>query len=156
MERIIKKITWTWKKVVGVILGALGIGTLTSCYGMPILDPFYNPDGVNVVFKGTVEGDIDEDGETEPVSGIEISSNYATTFTDSRGRFEILAYFPEKETSAVLYFDDIDDSENGLFESDKQIIKKPDNYHPYVVLDPDNKKDKPGIIDIGTITLKNK
>lgn len=31
-----KKITWNWKKIVTIILGTLGIGTLTSCYGMPI------------------------------------------------------------------------------------------------------------------------
>jgi hypothetical protein len=28
-------INWNWKKVSATVLGGLGIGMLTSCYGMP-------------------------------------------------------------------------------------------------------------------------
>ena len=30
-----KKLTWTWKKILVLICGALGIGMLVSCYGVP-------------------------------------------------------------------------------------------------------------------------
>jgi hypothetical protein len=30
-----KKLTWTWKKIVVLIAAAFGIGTLVSCYGVP-------------------------------------------------------------------------------------------------------------------------
>ncbi len=36
-----KKITWTWKKIITLIGTAFGIGMLVSCYGMP---PNWSPD----------------------------------------------------------------------------------------------------------------
>ncbi|MBQ5999021.1 MAG: hypothetical protein IJL70_06080 [Treponema sp.] len=35
------KLHWTWKKVLGLVLGICGIGTLTSCYGMVENDDDY-------------------------------------------------------------------------------------------------------------------
>ncbi len=29
-----KKLTWTWKKVIALVGAAIGIGTLVSCYGV--------------------------------------------------------------------------------------------------------------------------
>ncbi len=41
-----KKITWTWKKILVLIGTLLGIGTLVSCYGMPINgEPYFPEDG---------------------------------------------------------------------------------------------------------------
>ena len=43
-----KKLTWTWKKILILIAAAFGIGTLVSCYGTPpgqleqFEDPYYN------------------------------------------------------------------------------------------------------------------
>lgn len=34
-----KKLTWTWKKILVLITAAFGIGTLVSCYG--VLPPEY-------------------------------------------------------------------------------------------------------------------
>lgn len=35
------KLHWTWKKILGTLLGICGIGTLTSCYGMVENDDDY-------------------------------------------------------------------------------------------------------------------
>lgn len=162
MAKIMKKITWTWKKVVSIILGLLGIGTLTSCYGMPIQDPYYNPEGVNVVFKGIVKGDIDGDGETEPVPGIKILSNYSKTLSNTNGKFEILAYFPDDGEPCYLYFTDVDGEKNGAFKQSLISKDKPIDYNPdpqnddFTWIDVDGSiinNPYSGVIDIGTITL---
>ena len=42
-----KKLTWTWKKILVLICGALGIGMLVSCYGVPNPgDDIYYPDDI--------------------------------------------------------------------------------------------------------------
>lgn len=63
-----KKITWTWQKIITAILGVLGIGTLTSCYGMPLNGEFID-------FTGKVFYDHDNDPSTDPVpvSGIKVT-----------------------------------------------------------------------------------
>ena len=53
-----KKITWNWKKTVTIILGTLGIGTLTSCYGMPI-----GPDDYDYEDEPGTEQDSEDSGE---------------------------------------------------------------------------------------------
>ncbi|MBQ5999483.1 MAG: hypothetical protein IJL70_08445 [Treponema sp.] len=35
------KLHWTWKKILGLLFGICGIGTLTSCYGMVENDDDY-------------------------------------------------------------------------------------------------------------------
>ena len=51
-----KKLTWTWKKIILLIATALGIGTLVSCYGMVSPEDYFddidyskyeNPDSEN-------------------------------------------------------------------------------------------------------------
>lgn len=94
-----EKLHWTWKKIVSIVLGFLGIGTLTSCYGMPYID---NPDEMygcphNKYFiTGTVAGDIDGDGEYEPLQKIEIRvnpendyHNRYTHYSDEKGKFVV-------------------------------------------------------------------
>lgn len=123
---MIKKITWTWKKLVAVVMGFLGIGTLVSCYGMPI---DYN----NFEVSGTVYGDIDGDGINEPIPGIGVSIdnkpsayNY-DSITGADGKFIQNSVFPTFDDVSnleyTLYFTDIDDEENGSFE-DKSVTFK--------------------------------
>lgn len=98
-----EKLHWTWKKIVSIVLGFLGIGTLTSCYGMPYID---NPDEMygcphNKYFvSGTVTGDTDGDGKYEPLQKIEISvkkidipedGSYGgyTPYSDENGNFVV-------------------------------------------------------------------
>lgn len=110
-----KKITWTWKKIVTLILGFLGIGTLTSCYG--VLPPLRTK-----FITGTVMGDIDGDGIDEPVSGIQytfISDEYScegligSYYPD--GRFDIET--SKADISFGITFTDIDGEENGSFKT---------------------------------------
>lgn len=57
-----KKLTLTWKKIVAIILGALGIGTLTSCYGMPITS------GDDEIYESTYE-EVKEEVDARAWSG---------------------------------------------------------------------------------------
>lgn len=130
---MLKKITWTWKKIVSLILGFLGIGTLVSCYGMPITE---NPlGGKNYLLQGRVYGDIDDDGEMEEIPNIQVSSNYGTTKTNESGNFKILGYTepenfiydkdPHAEDDDIiikrefikLEINDTDGEQNGKFKS---------------------------------------
>lgn len=130
---MLKKITLIWKKNVRFILGFLGIGTLVSCYGMPITE---NPlGGKNYLLQGCVYGDINGDGESERIPNIQVSSNYGTTKTNENGEFKILGYTePEnviykynseteeynynvKKIFIALEFNDIDGEKNGNFKS---------------------------------------
>lgn len=99
------KINWTWKKVCASALTILGIGTLTSCYGV-----IENYSGIS----GTVTGNTDQDAGIEGIKvdlykdGNLISSDY----TDIRGRFFL--DFEEGITGdAVLKFSDVDGELNG-------------------------------------------
>lgn len=117
-KKVLFGITWTWKKVLGLILGFLGIGTLTSCYGMP--DDFYGDlkrPSIDVYINGIVKGDIDGDGQTEPVPGISVETSRSKTETTNNGSFEILTSYYEDSGYDYIYFSDIDAEENGFFES---------------------------------------
>lgn len=122
-------IRWTWQKIAGTILGVLGIGTLTSCYGMP--ENYYS-------IKGTVTGKID--GTTQPIEGIEVrvcdsDGYYGTEHTDSSGKF---AFESELEGTYEITLKDVDGPENGSF-TEKKIGN--------VILQNDK--------DLGEITLEN-
>lgn len=115
-----KKLTWTWKKIVTLILGFLGIGTLTSCY----------PPLISKVITGTVMGDIDGDGIDEPVSGIQytfIADDYqrkgliSPYYSDNR--FEIRT--EKADISFGITFTDIDGEENGSFKTKTITGKSP-------------------------------
>lgn len=105
------KITWTWKKIVGIIAGFLGIGTLVSCYGMPF-------DYDSMYVGGTVKSADDE----TPIQGITVSAysdyDYDKTFTvtDENGYYEVLVqytYSGSENPGCELYFEDEDGEENG-------------------------------------------
>lgn len=122
-------IRWTWQKIAGTILGVLGIGTLTSCYGMP--ENTYT-------IRGTVKGKID--GVTMPIEGIEVKVTdsdgyYGREHTDSSGNFTLEGEF---EGTYEISLTDVDGTENGSFKE-----KKIEN-----VLLQDDK-------DLGEITLEN-
>lgn len=115
-----KKITWTWKKILTLICGFLGIGTLVSCYGMPIN---YEPTDR---ISGCVVGDIDGDSEEEPVPGIKVtatvhdyeddSEKVFSATTDKDGLFNIdleELYYPNE---VMLKTEDVDGPANGSFE----------------------------------------
>lgn len=103
------KIHWTWKRIIGTILGILGIGTLTSCYGVP-------EDEFEYDIYGKVQGRID--GTTQPVKGIVVeaarnmSDDKHLTYTDSDGWFEFKDLY---EGSYTVKFTDTDGAENGSF-----------------------------------------
>ena len=132
-----KKLTLTWQKILGIILGALGIGTLTSCYGMPYNDRYKS-------VEGQVFGDIDSNPETpdEPISNIKICLNDKEVgFTDSVGYFSVSI---EGDDGIYKFsLEDVDGDENGKFK--KYIIS----------LEFPNEQDYGyNHIDIGTINLE--
>lgn len=98
-----KKLTWTWKKIVALIAGFFGIGTLVSCYGVvPFLE--------EVTVSGNVTGEIE--GEIKPVPGIFVKGEMGNhTYTDENGDYTIQAYRP-----GSLWFIDVDDEKNGSFD----------------------------------------
>ena len=130
-----KKLTLTWKKIISTILGFLGIGTLVSCYGMPLgYDSKY--------ISGSVYGDIDGDPETpdQPIPDIEVrvNDNEYKCITNHDGRF----YFSvDYEGSYKISFIDVDNEENGSFEN--KIIPPVDTTGKYE-------------INLGNITLEKK
>lgn len=150
-KKVLFGITLTWKKIIGVIAGLLGIGTLTSCYGMPISDPYHTPDGsTNVIFEGIVT---DENGNAIP--GIKVTSNYSTTKSKDNGYFQVLAYFPIDENSTTISFIDIDGEENGSFATKEVVNSKPDDYSPTFNFPGEGSQDEM-LIDMGKVTLNNK
>ncbi|MCQ2591458.1 MAG: hypothetical protein MJ188_01630 [Treponema sp.] len=113
-----KKLTWTWKKIVSLIAGFLGIGTLVSCYGMPFDPESYNPE---YFIKGTVVGDTDNDGKTEPVQGIVVTAEHNSyrAYTDEKGKFVLYlneSYYDAGHSHANITFTDEDHLENGWFD----------------------------------------
>ena len=106
MMRIKDKITWTWKRIVGTVLGILGIGTLTSCYGVP--EDMYDILGE---VKGTVNG-TEQAIPNIAVAAYDNDAKMAEAKTDANGKFALA----ELEAGTYrLTFTDIDGEENGSF-----------------------------------------
>ena len=114
-----KKITWTWKKIVTLICGALGIGTLVSCYGV------VNPTEEIFSLSGTIVDEADN-----PIKGIKVSAGephtqgedeeshdfdcYKTTYSNDDGTYS-LSWSSYGLYSVNVYVEDIDGEENGSF-----------------------------------------
>lgn len=98
-----EKIKWTWKKIVSLIAGFLGIGTLVSCYGVL-------PQGEELSISGTVTGEVD--GVEKPIPGIEVHTYENETKTDKNGKYETTIF----SYCDYVRFLDVDGEENGLFE----------------------------------------
>ena len=106
MMRIKDKITWTWKRIVGTVLGILGIGTLTSCYGVP--EDMYDILGE---VKGTVNG-TEQAIPNIAVAAYDSDAKMAEAKTDANGKFALA----ELEAGTYRFtFTDIDGEENGSF-----------------------------------------
>ena len=107
MMRIKDKITWTWKRIVGTVLGILGIGTLTSCYGVP--EDMYDILGE---VKGTVNGTEQAIPNIAVAAYDDNDAKLAEAKTDANGKFALA----ELEAGTYrLTFTDIDGEENGSF-----------------------------------------
>ncbi len=153
-----EKLHWTLKKIISLILGLLGIGTLTSCYGVVPVMMYGTPsnyDGSLFSLSGKVKGDINKDGEIkEPVKYIEISIKaknnpsddetnqndeyfdlYETTKTDENGNFSIYWEYKDSIKDYKITFKDIDGQENGSFKDKSIDVQFTDedilNYHEY-------------------------
>ena len=122
-----KKLTWTWKKIVTLICGALGIGTLVSCYGVVnINEDIYS-------LSGTI---VDEEGKTIP--GIRVSAillktrgeydepddlDYPDDFDyngSTKSKDDGTYYLSWEEAGAYpahIYVEDVDGEENGSFKN---------------------------------------
>ena len=124
------------KKLIQIFGISSFMGTLGSCivaYGMP--EPYVNPcmygTLVNYDISGTVSGDIDGDGNVEPVKDIKVTltctdtQNKKTTQetqTDENGKYSITVsegygWGEEAKYSYKVTFDDVDGEENGSFKS---------------------------------------
>lgn len=103
-----KKIKWNLKKTGVTLLGILGIGTLTSCYGMPP-----NPS------SSFIEGKI-KSGSEASIPGIEVSLFdkegllVSETISDKDGNYAICIFSDGKY---ILKFKDIDGIENGKYKT---------------------------------------
>mgnify|MGYP003571341201 CR=1 FL=1 len=123
------KIHWTWKRIVTTICTILGIGTLTSCYGM--IEDDYEFD-----IYGTVTGKIN--GAETAIKGIAVaisktgSDNDKITLTDSDGWFEFREL---TEGTYTLTFNDIDGEKNGKFKQYTRDVTLNDDYNPKITLE---------------------
>ncbi|WP_407427704.1 SdrD B-like domain-containing protein [Treponema sp.] len=101
------KIHWTWKRIAGVIFGILGIGTLTSCYGV-IEDEFEYDIYGNV--KGNVNGTEQAIKDIVVQLSVKQSETFKTVTTDSDGWYEFRGLTAGDYT---LKFTDTDGDANG-------------------------------------------
>ena len=123
------KIHWTWKRIIGVILGVLGIGTLTSCYGV-IEDEF------EYSIYGQVKGKIN--GTEQAIEGIAVAL-YNTaggarniTLTDSDGWYDFRAL---EGGSYTITYTDIDGDKNGSFKQKELEIPLKEDFNSSVTLE---------------------
>ena len=77
-----KKLTWTWKKILVLICGALGIGMLVSCYGVPNPgDDIYSYS--DIVNEDNDEEDIDdEENDSSKDNMLQLTKNEDTEDTN--------------------------------------------------------------------------
>ena len=118
------KINWTWKKIVGTVLGILGIGTITSCYGMPEDDYDFSIYGhVNGKINGTetaipdivveLYGEVDSDSD-EYTTKVDLIKK-----TDASGNFY---FYDLEEGTYTLRLTDTDGDTNGSFKQHMRTV----------------------------------
>lgn len=104
------------KKIVYSVLGTLGMGTLVSCYGMPV-NGFYS------CVQGTV---MDSGRNAIPEIQVSVRKNgyerVVTTDEDGYYCIEVLAENDSNYT-CTLEFKDIDGAENGSFKTKTEVIR---------------------------------
>ena len=122
-----KKITWTWKKIVTLICGALGIGTLVSCYGVVnISEDIYSLSGTIVNEEGkTIPGIrvsailLKTRGEYDEPDDLDYPDDFdynGSTTSDDDGTY-YLSWEAYGEYTAHIYAEDVDGDENGSFKN---------------------------------------
>ncbi len=104
-----------FKKIAYTVLTALGIGMLTSCYGMPTRA--YSIDYFSLHGKVTAEG------TNKEIPGIKVTVNYGgeikTYITDSSGNYFFDLYFDSEDfpggIDVTITLTDIDGETNGTY-----------------------------------------
>ena len=97
-----------WKKLSYKILTALGIGMLTSCYGMPVTSSYF-------CIYGKVTSK-----DNKPIKGIQVTVDYDgitdTWLTNDEGHYYLEIILDNKsDISGKLIFEDVDGEENGSY-----------------------------------------
>ena len=123
-----------WKKVICAVCAVLGIGTLVSCYGMPM-------NGYYTCVHGKVT-----DSEDNPVQGIQVTvqsvfRNNDNALTDEVGSYSVEVFALMGRSNIItLEFKDIDGAENGSFKtkSEKLDLNKSIELEKNIVLEEDN------------------
>ncbi len=112
------KLKCNWKKVVTSVFAVLGVGTLTSCYG--VIDPSSVPGVAGTVTSAKTT----EENEGTPIEGIKITMQtpdgtvLGTTTTESDGSyyFELSTEgYSDSGKQYTLIFEDVDGKANGSF-----------------------------------------
>ena len=115
---VIKK---TFKKIAYAVLCPVGVGTLTSCYGMP--------NGMSYGCSCTVYGNVTSDG-TNGIEGIEVTITYGsktqTKKTTKDGSYYFYYSFDSDDLisgiDCTLNFKDVDGETNGSFPNQEAFI----------------------------------
>ena len=128
-----------WKKIVTSLLTVLGIGTLTSCYGCPDEEPYYEDLDWDDVqprdIYGRVTG-LSDSSDEEIIEGIKVEfiqddNVLCTAYTDQYGEFYISPYDFNHDivydahfdsAASELRFTDVDGDASGSW---KTVTKKP-------------------------------
>lgn len=123
---MIKKLKWTWKKIITLIAGFLGIGTLVSCYGMPM-------DVEDISISGTVTSSTDNTPIKDIAVDLHIENGWVQngrTYTNENGYYEINTYYEYPRGYAVnkgyiIFTDEDGESNGGYFNSvEEEILKE--------------------------------
>ena len=111
-----KKIKAGFKKIIAILCNFLGLGLITGCDDF--IKSFAAMYGCPPYVAGHVTGDIDGDGNLEPVEGIKVTVNSdpeESVKTDEEGRYNLL----HGKGTFTLTFEDVDGDENGSFKTKK-------------------------------------
>ncbi len=111
-----------WKKLTYSILTALGIGMLTSCYGMPV-SADYDIRGISCICGKVINSNGD------PISGIRVYFDYNgiqyETNTLENGSYFIEIKIDDNSVirEVKVHFEDVDEEENGRYSNHTESIE---------------------------------
>ena len=111
-----KRIKAGFKKIIAILCNFLGLGLITGCDDL--VKSFAAMYGCPPYVAGQVTGDIDGNGNLEPVEGIKVTVNSdpkESDTTDEEGRY----YLSHGKGTFTLTFEDVDGDENGSFKTKK-------------------------------------
>ena len=110
-----KKIKAGFKKIIAILCNFLGLGLITGCDNF--IKGFAAMYGCPPYVSGQVTGDIDGDGNLEPVEGIKVTVNSdpeESVTTDEEGAYYV---YPGSAGTYTITFEDVDGEDNGSFET---------------------------------------